>query len=978
MRFIVKVCAAGLVAGVAQAQPVLTWTPMPRQWPIARLEAPMAYDSANQRVVVFGGYDHAYNRYNEVWEYYPAYQVWRNSTPSSGAAPVPRSGSTVAYDSARGRVLLFGGLDDARGYLGDTWEWDCNARTWTQVATSGTPGVNKPTPRQGVRMVYDAAGDRYVLFGGVDASQFFRDTWTFNPSTRTWSLLSTTTSSGNGRLLRGRTFHAMSFAGGPNRLFLFGGLGFDNDFPYPGGTGAVKNFEDVWELVGTVWTDRTPSGVQAGNQGGCATASACPGQAGYRPLAYDPLGNRLVTQGGWVEATASNLQASHAFSLASLTWSLVSSTIGGNVNASIRDSHDMVYAAVTSKLVLYGGYLSDVWELSGTTWTSPPAFNPLLTYNVYTYPRQDYHAMAWDSARGRLLALAAGAAEAWRLDPSAWSWSIGAVGSYTERVGQAAAYHSALDRLYMFGGRCKSIGVYQTQPNGVGATCGASGTLYNDLRAFSPGTNAWTQVTPAGGPPGVRWDHALVYDPVNNELVLFGGRDLAGNALSDTWVLSCSAATTCTWTAGGAGPSARYGHAMAFDLATSRVVLFGGQSGATLLGDVWSWNGATNTWTSVTPAGTAPSARVHPALAQADKVVPGLLMFGGRDAGGAKNDAWLLSGVGGGSPQWQAVTTAGAAPKARENAEMVYAPALDRVILYGGFDTAGLPASERGLMPGDLFQGTLVAKGDMDASGSTDLVLRSPSTSAPVIWTMSGINRSAELTASAALGASEQVVGVDDFDLDGRQDFVVWNSSTGAVTFWYMNGATRLSTGALAGAAPLATTWKLAATADFSHDGRPDLLWRNSSTQKLSIWTLSGATYLGAYAPNPDQAVDANWEVVGALDYNADGNTDLLWYNPNSGKIVFWFLDYNASRTAGQFANPANAGDNNWKVLAAGDFGVGAGGLAGTRDLVWRNETSGRFVVWYMDWAGNRTAGVFTNPMEPSPSPTLWTIVGPK
>jgi hypothetical protein len=291
---------------------------------------------------------------------------------------------------------------------------------------------------------------------------------------------------------------------------------------------------------------------------------------------------------------------------------------------------------------------------------------------------------------------------------------------------------------------------------------------------------------------------------------------------------------------------------------------------------------------------------------------------------------------------------------------------------------ARVEVAHHGAVPGDVFLGTLVAKGDMDASGSTDLVLKSPSTAAPVIWTMNGVDRTAELTASASLGPSEQVVGVDDFDLDGRQDLVVWNSSTGAVTFWLMNGATRLGTAALSGTSPLATAWKPAATADFSHDGRPDLLWRNAATQKLSIWTMSGATYLGAYAPHPDQAVDANWDVVGALDYNADGNTDLLWYNPNSGKIVFWFLDYNASRTAGQFASPANAGNANWKVLAAGDYGVGAGGLSGTRDIVWRNETSGRFVVWYMDWAGNRTTGVFTNPMEPSPSPTLWTIVGPK
>ncbi len=972
---------AVLTAGAAQAQPVLTWTPMPRQWPIARLEAPMAYDSANQRVVVFGGYDHNYNRNNEVWEYYPAYQVWRNATPSSGAAPVPRSASAAAYDSARGHVLVFGGLDDGRVWLGDTWEWDCAARSWTQVATGGTAGVNRPEARQGAGMVYDPANDRFVLFGGIDQNQFYRDTWVFAPGTRTWSKLTTGVSSGNARLLRGRGFHSMTVSS-DNRIFLFAGEGYNADFPYPGGAGSVLLFEDLWELVGTTWTDRTPSGVAAGNHGACATASACPGKAGWRAFAYDANGHRLVTQGGyWFSpdySTAGNLKEVWTYSLTTGLWSQQSANIAGNDSWSLRDSHAMVYSAVNNKVILYGGYLADIWELSGSTWTSPPAFDPRISYNVYTYPRQDYHATAWDSTRGRMLAVSAGAYEVWKLDPGSWSWSIGAVGYFADRVGQAVAYHPSLDRLFMFGGRCKSIGVYQTQPDGVGAACGVSGTVYNDLWSFNPATGGWTQVTPSGTPPSARWEHSLAYDPANNEFVMFGGRNLAGTALTDTWVLTCSGATTCSWATGGAGPSARYGHAMAYDPATARVVLFGGQSGATLLGDVWAWNGASNSWSSVTPAGTAPSARVHPALAQADKIVSGLLMFGGRDAGGVKNDAWLLSGAGGGSPQWQTVTTAGAAPKARENAEMVFAPALDRVLLFGGFDTTGLPASERGLMPGDLYQGTLVAKGDMDASGSTDLVLKSPSTAAPVLWTMSGINRSAELTASAALGASEQVVGVDDFDFDGRQDFVVWNSSTGAVTFWYMNGATRLSTGALAGASPLATTWKLAATADFTHDGRPDLLWRNSSTQKLSIWAMSGATYVGAYAPNPDQAVDANWEVVGALDYNADGNTDLLWYNPNSGKIVFWFLDYNASRTAGQFANPANAGDNNWKVLAAGDFGVGAGGLTGTRDLVWRNETSGRFVVWYMDWAGNRTAGVFTNPMEPSPSPTLWTIVGPK
>ena len=53
-----------------------------------------------------------------------------------------------------------------------------------------------------------------------------------------------------------------------------------------------------------------------------------------------------------------------------------------------------------------------------------------------------------------------------------------------------------------------------------------------------------------------------------------------------------------------------------------------------------------------------------------------------------------------------------------------------------------------------------------------------------------------------------------------------------------------------------------------------------------------------------------------------------------------------------------------------GDYGLGPGGLPGTNDIVWRNATSGTFVVWYMDQAGNRTFGTFTCPTPP-PSPGL-------
>ena len=75
---------------------------------------------------------------------------------------------------------------------------------------------------------------------------------------------------------------------------------------------------------------------------------------------------------------------------------------------------------------------------------------------------------------------------------------------------------------------------------------------------------------------------------------------------------------------------------------------------------------------------------------------------------------------------------------------------------------------------------------------------------------------------------------------------------------------------------------------------------------------------------------------------------------------------------------------SNWKVLAAGDYGIGPDGSdatapqPGTKDLVWRNATSGKFVVWHMATNGDRTGGVFTSPDAPAADALDWTIAGPR
>ncbi len=204
-----------------------------------------------------------------------------------------------------------------------------------------------------------------------------------------------------------------------------------------------------------------------------------------------------------------------------------------------------------------------------------------------------------------------------------------------------------------------------------------------------------------------------------------------------------------------------------------------------------------------------------------------------------------------------------------------------------------------------------------------------------------------------SLPAGAGLVGSDDFDGGLSDELVHHHPGTGVA---YVAGTP------ITGAPTLPLNWRLSATGDFNGDGKADILWRNTTSQKLVIWIMDGSAKIGAIIPNPSQALDANWEIAAAADFNGDGHRDLLWYNPTSGKIVLWWMDGAVVRLSGQFANPPSVGNNNWRTVAVGDFGKGPAGVWDAQDIVWQNVTSQKVVVWYMDKAGNRTSGTFTTP----------------
>jgi len=127
----------------------------------------MAYDSARGKVVLFGGaYSDGY--LSDTWEWDGT--NWALRSPAT--SPSARSGAAVAYDSGRGRIVLFGGFNGMNGtnYSYDTWEWD--GSSWTQRNPTASP-----PQRHQAGIAYDSARGVTVLFGGYSGSNYYADTW---------------------------------------------------------------------------------------------------------------------------------------------------------------------------------------------------------------------------------------------------------------------------------------------------------------------------------------------------------------------------------------------------------------------------------------------------------------------------------------------------------------------------------------------------------------------------------------------------------------------------------------------------------------------------------------------------------------------------------------------------------------------------------------------------------------------------------
>lgn len=286
----------------------------------------MAYFPATGTTVLFGGRDASglipgtttwyWHGFDPASPVPPRTGDWTSLT---GAGPAAREGHSMVFEAARNIVLLFGGRTQA-GYLDDTYllapggQWG-----WAPVSP-------QPMPRSHAAMAYDTARNRVVLFGGFNGTAALADTWEWDSAVPGWSQRFPTT------FPSPRYGAGMAFDSRRNRMVAYGGNAFG---------GITLN--DTWEYDGTTWSPSFPS--------------TSPGPRYTPAMAFDELRGVTVLFGGF-------LLGNETWEYDGVDWHQRAPRVPLPYP---RGATAMAYDSHRQRMVMFGGNeqglgLSDTWE----------------------------------------------------------------------------------------------------------------------------------------------------------------------------------------------------------------------------------------------------------------------------------------------------------------------------------------------------------------------------------------------------------------------------------------------------------------------------------------------------------------------------------------------------------------------------------------------------------------------------------------
>lgn len=551
-----------------------------RALPDDRKDGCLAFDGARGEVLLFGGFGST--ALNDTWLLMDG--RWRQQSPST--SPSPRHEVACAWDPLRDRVVMVGGTSEAGAPLNEIWEWD--GATWARSGTS------LDVPRTGAAAAFDTARLAVVVVGGVVGA--VED----GVDTDQVTLITAAGVSSQGGT-RPPARHNASLTTRGTDVVLFGGAD-------QGGTRT-----DTWVLSASGWQELAVAAPATDTSGGVIVA----------------LGDTVYLQTGVSNQT---------LQLGPTEWTSVSA-----INPpGPRQGHRAV--VVDDAAIFFGGAFGQ--DAVATQRFVPDAF---AVVNATTLPTQPGTQLAFDAVLQTVVAVRASTVF---VDDGASVRSVGTAptGTLVESTpgGGAGIFDRPLviaddGAVAAFDGRdFVDTGVAAVVPPGAttrAVRVAADVVLVNSTETWRLRAGAWTLVTSSNSPVT---NVAFAVASLGDNVIAVGGAAMAV-LVDDAWLASPLS-----------GPPARTNTTMATDLVSGRVLMVGGFDAAfSPLGDAWTWDGTA--FVEVTAPG--PAARVgHAMTFDGQRTV----LVGGNAAGVQLDEVWRFNGQGADRPAVLARITVGA------------------------------------------------------------------------------------------------------------------------------------------------------------------------------------------------------------------------------------------------------------------------------------------------------------------------------
>ncbi len=206
----------------------------------------MVYDTVSGKIVLFGGFrckDIDDQLFNQTWVFDAKKNLWVEMKPEIN--PPARIYHGMAYNSAADKTIVWGGRPFEEKSDTRLWIYDLHSNTWNFRDPPSGPASRYVYPA----LAYNPIDDLMIMFGGLELSSDFSgrihsETWVYDFEKNEWHQIKCA------HQPESRSHHAAVFIDKDEKFFLFGGeiiSAYSNEVANDAWFFDLKN--NHWEII---------------------------------------------------------------------------------------------------------------------------------------------------------------------------------------------------------------------------------------------------------------------------------------------------------------------------------------------------------------------------------------------------------------------------------------------------------------------------------------------------------------------------------------------------------------------------------------------------------------------------------------------------------------------------------------------------------------------------------------------------------